>query len=230
MLAGDPDVLAGFYDARGQTVAAYCAEVCPPELVDDAALASFIDFIARIGAADRSDPDLDDLLIKGTRAAAAPRVNVERPPGPVGRILGRHNRPVDSATCRVMPELLAAFANGEFPGDEREIRRHAKSCNVCRATAARMERAEQTFASASGSGGVAPDVRDAWLRIAAAPDEVKVAGIPASSGEPEPVAVGSDTEPEPVEPKPAAESGPESPPASARRRLGRALRRLGRQH
>jgi hypothetical protein len=171
-------VLAGFYDARGQTVGAYCAEVCPPELVSEAALASLVDFMARVRAAGQSDPNLDDLLIKGTRTAASARVTVEQPPGTLGRVVGRRKpHPVDGATCRVMPELLAAYANGEFPGEDREIRRHTKGCNVCRTTASRLERAERAFADAS-VGGAPPDVREAWLEFAAAGADVDVAMPP----------------------------------------------------
>jgi hypothetical protein len=154
LLACDAEALASFYDTHSQTVLAYCGDVCPPELVEEAALASFVDFLGRLRSTSARDPDLDALLSRATRTAAAGRLEVEP---------RRAGRRVPHATCRAMPVLLGAYANREYTGDERAIRRHVKRCAVCRGTAARMERAERAFEGVAG-GRSAPGVRAALLR------------------------------------------------------------------
>jgi hypothetical protein len=142
----DADPIAGFFERRAPAVLSYCVEACPQGLIDDVARASFVDFVARVRSAADRDPDLDELLLRATRAAAAPRLRVAQPPSRLGaRLLGRTEQPAGKLTCEAMPELLAAVANGELPGDEQPVRGHLEQCRTCQATAALMRRAEQEF-------------------------------------------------------------------------------------
>src|SRR5205807_7323758 len=117
--AGDPDALAGYYDARAASVNEYCAQLCPPELVDEAVLAAFADFLGRLHTGS-PDADLDELLLRSTRTAAASRMDRPAP---------------REQECRWIPELIAARANGEFPHDEQLINKHLDRCRSCRQAA-----------------------------------------------------------------------------------------------
>ena len=77
ILADDGDAIAGFRDAHIHKIRAYCQEACPADLVEEARDAAFVDFLGRLRLSDASQTDLDDLLLKATRAAAAGRFNVE---------------------------------------------------------------------------------------------------------------------------------------------------------
>jgi hypothetical protein len=124
---GDADAFAGFYDSRIAVVRAYCDELCVPELADDAVRAAFVDFLGRLRQTDE-EIDLDELLRKAARSAAAVRMPV-----------------VPNAACAAMPELLAADANHERRGDAAAIQRHLERCASCRRTAARLMQAERAF-------------------------------------------------------------------------------------
>jgi hypothetical protein len=151
--AGDRDALTGFYDARAGYVHAYCTSVCPPEDVDDAMLAAFVEFLARAPGAGRDD-DLDLLLVKATRSSAAGRIGVHS----------------SSPVCRAMPEVLAARANGEHVREEQAFATHLDDCPTCRETATRLLDAEQSLKGEPQRGGPA-DVKEAWLEIAATAEE-----------------------------------------------------------
>ncbi|MGI8904003.1 MAG: hypothetical protein ACR2IP_10175 [Solirubrobacteraceae bacterium] len=153
ILAGDPDALAGFFDARESSVRSFCVEASPAELVEEACAAARIDFIGRLRTAreqDLSRLDLDELLLKATRSATAGRFKVQAPPLAAGRRGKWTGRPVDQATCQVMPELLAGGANGELSAGAEQLRPHVRRCPTCQGTAARMQRAERAFAEAFG--------------------------------------------------------------------------------
>jgi hypothetical protein len=206
--AGDPDAVAGFYDGRAALVTAYCAEICPPESVGEATLAAFIDFLARVRNEDVADGSLDQLLLKGTRGAAAGRAVIERP---AARFGGRGAN-VTQAICRGMPDLLAALANGELPEDESKVREHVARCETCRLTVARMEQAEHAFSTPPDGGSPAPEIRTALLDVAGRP-------IPPAPAAPDPIPPA----PAAPDPAPAAPAAPDPAPAApivVRRRTG----------
>jgi hypothetical protein len=186
ILADDADAIAGFRDAHVHKVRAYCEVACAGELVNEAELAAFVDFLARVPLSDARETDLDDLLLKATRGAAAGRFEVS--PGSGGR---RAHAKAPEHICLAMPELLAACANGELTSDERQARRHLERCPICTATVDRMNQAERRFLEARGWDEPAP--------LAGEP----VAEEPVAE---EPVAAERVTEPEPPsEPEPVAE-------------------------
>jgi hypothetical protein len=149
ILSGDQDALAGFYDGRAPSVHEYCAQVCPSEYVEEAVFASFADFLGRARAAG-AEADLDDLLRKSARTAAASRMDVSNKRDPA---------------CRSMPELIAARANGELPHDEGPINEHLERCRPCRQTAQRLVEAEDALVRPP-SRQSSNEVRTAWLVIA----------------------------------------------------------------
>ncbi len=129
LIAGrHPGTAVDYYDAKAPIVRDYCAELCPPELVDDALLGAFIDLRARAAAAPR-DADLDDLLRKAARAAAAARIQPNEG---------------FNAPCRVVPDLLGAAMSDEL-ADDRALNRHLGVCERCGAVAERFRRAEQAI-------------------------------------------------------------------------------------
>jgi hypothetical protein len=166
----DPDALASFYDERAGTVREYCMLVCLAGLVEDATFAAFIDFLGRLTEVGPG-ADLDDLLRKATRSAAAGRAEVRAEVREV--VVPARNRrsarkpapaPGPGPICQAMPELLAGYANGELSGHE-QLDEHLAGCSVCRTTATRFRRAEAAFARAPSRD---PDgeVRRVWLEIA----------------------------------------------------------------
>ena len=128
--ARDVDALAGFYDARAGYVEAYCRELCRPEKIEEATLSAFLEFVAR-ASGKAADDELDLLLVKSARGAAAARMSVD-----------------SAATeCRAMPEVLAARANGEDVRGERAFAAHLDGCEICRQTTTRLIDAEQALKS-----------------------------------------------------------------------------------
>jgi hypothetical protein len=199
ILAGDRDALAGYYDGRAASVYAYCAEVCRRDQVEQAVIASFTDFLGRVRAAGQ-EADLDELLRKSTRIAASSRMHVSG---------GR------DATCRSLPELIAARANGELPHDEGPIKAHLKRCRSCRQAAQRLVDAEDALVGPA-TRQPPEEVRAAWLLIASkdAPLDKSAEAAPQSAAEspaPEPEPPPPPPTPEPPPPPPAPEP-PEPPP------------------
>jgi hypothetical protein len=165
--ARDPDALVRFYDSHAANVRQYCAIVCPAELVDEATFVAFADFLGRLDRADAdADVDLDDLLRKATRGAAAGRAAVSGDAGSTNAPRGsrRAVRTEPEATCLAMPELLAAYASGELPRNG-QLDRHLVGCSVCRATATRLRDAEGAF-TLSARQSPPNDIRRAWIEIA----------------------------------------------------------------
>jgi hypothetical protein len=205
ILSGDQDAVAGYYDGRAPSVYAYCHEVCTRDRVEDAVLASFADFLGRLRAAG-AEADLDDLLRKSTRTAAAGRMQV-------------HSR---EATCQSLPELIAARANGELPHDEGPIKDHLEKCRACRQAAQRLVEAEDALVAPAGRQPP-EEIRAAWLLIAskgAEPAEGEAA-LETPAPEPEPPSPApAPPVPDPLPPAPAPEPpppapDPESPPQPA---------------
>jgi hypothetical protein len=163
--AGDPDAVAGFYDARAAGIREYCASVVAAELVDEATLASFIDLLGRVREANDGG-DLDELLLKATRTAAAARTRVYLPASRFGRLLGRRERPAPEAVCHSTPDLLAAEANGELAAAPAALLQHIRHCTACKTTAARIHGAEWAF-TREPAGEPGAGVRRRWLALAA---------------------------------------------------------------
>jgi len=126
--------------------------ICPSQFVDEATFVSFRDFLGRLPDAG-ADTDLDDLLWKATRGAAAGRADVRD---------GAPSEP--GATCLAMPELLAAYASGELRRNG-ELDRHLAECPVCRGTATRFRAAESAFGTDSEERPPTV-IRRAWLELA----------------------------------------------------------------
>jgi hypothetical protein len=166
--AGDPDAVAGFYDARAGAVREYCESLCPPELVDEATLAAFADFLGRVETAGEND-DADELVLKAARAAATGRVQVYAIRSRLGRLIAGPVKTVSAAECRSTPELLAAEANGELPKAPTALHEHIKLCPACKTTAARIHGAEWAF-TREPRAEPSPEVRTRWLELAARPD------------------------------------------------------------
>jgi hypothetical protein len=203
ILADDSDAIAGFRDAHIHKIRAYCEEACPADLVEEARDAAFVDFLGRLRLSDAREVDLDDLLLKATRAAAAGRFDVSAGAESGGR---RGHTKAPEQICLAIPELLAAYANGELATEERQARRHLERCPVCTATVERMNRAERRFVEARG-----------WDEPAAEADVV--------AAEPEPEPAAAEPEPEPAPPpdpapSPAAAEAPASPRVIRARRGG----------
>jgi anti-sigma factor RsiW len=166
----NPDALAKFYDERAGRVREYCVLACQAPLIEEATFAAFIDFLGRLTEAG-PEADLDDLLRKATRSAAAGRAEVRVETREVVEP-ARHRRsarkPAPTAgpgpICQAMPELLAAYANGELAGHE-QLDEHLAGCSVCRTTATRFRRSESAFTREPSR---APDeeIRRVWLEIA----------------------------------------------------------------
>ena len=161
MARGDRDAVAGFYDARAPSVREYCAELCAPELVDEAALATFVAFLGRVRDAPQ-DADADDLLRRSTRVAAASRAPA-------------------SEGCDGVAELVAARANGELPHDERTLARHLERCDHCRRLVDRLAQAEDALVR-TPTQPPSEEVRTAWLAIASR--EEPVSGAPSLAASP----------------------------------------------
>jgi hypothetical protein len=153
LAAGDRDAAAGFFDARAPSVKEYCAELCPPDQVDQATLAAFVDFLGRICTA-APDDDPDELLRKATRTAAASRMKIAEPHEP---------------TCRSIPDLIAARANAEMRRSEEPINKHLGRCDTCKSTAERLTRAEDALIR-DPSSAPPENVRRAWLQIGSRQD------------------------------------------------------------
>ena len=203
ILSGDQDAVAGYYDGRAPSVYQYCAQLCPGPAVEEAVLASFADFLGRARSAG-ADADLDDLLRKSARIAAASRMQV-----------GKSRDPI----CRSMPDLIAARANEELPYSEEGIVAHIRHCRTCRQTAQRLIEAEDALVQPA-SRQAPEEIRTAWLLIAskgAGPERsAEASAQPASEApapEPEPRPAAPEPTPQPSAPEPPPEPAAEEPPA-----------------
>jgi DNA-directed RNA polymerase specialized sigma24 family protein len=138
--SGDEDAISGFRDAHVDKVQAYCTVTCGPETAADACEAAFVDFLGRALTTPESERQLEELLLKATRSAAAARFRVPDAAPP----------PTRPELCAATPELLAARANRELPTDDHGLSAHLKHCARCRASAAQIERADAAFGAALG--------------------------------------------------------------------------------
>ena len=221
--SGDEDAIAGFRDAHVDKVQAYCTVACEPGKANDACEAAFVDFLGRALTTPESERrQLEELLLKATRSAAAARFRVpDTAPAPT--------RP---ELCAATPELLAARANGELPADDHGLSAHLKHCPRCRASAAQIERADAAFGAslgwaepvASEETGAAQQAADHGGPPAGAERGLLEADTVAA--EPSPP---SPPPPSPPLPPAATPSGPRRTVARGRRRVVSAAKRLGKQ-
>ena len=130
--------------ARRASVLAYCARLCDPASIAEAADTAFAEFRSVLEAAGPDQVvDLDRALIEATRDAAAARVE---PPEATGLVSRR-----STSTCRVMPTLLAGRASERLsPTDRDGVERHLSRCARCRWVDQRREEAEQAYAALLG--------------------------------------------------------------------------------
>jgi Putative zinc-finger len=117
---------------RKRAVEAYCAELCPPALVERTAADVLKSARARAGG-----PPSDRALLEVAREIAADRAAA--PP----------DEDSQHGDCSHTPSLLAARAGGELTGAElAQLERHLADCVWCQATELKSARAERVFATA----------------------------------------------------------------------------------
>lgn len=171
--AGDVDAVSAVYDRHASAVREYCAELLPPELVEEATFAGFVDFLGRAQRAD-PDGDADQLVRRAARTAAAARLDVPDS---------------ESAACRAVPELLAVRANGELARDDEALQAHLEGCSTCRGLADSLANAEDAFRRRP-HGDPPATLREEWIKLASAkpppvpePKPVKEPEAPSSEGD-----------------------------------------------
>jgi DNA-directed RNA polymerase specialized sigma24 family protein len=165
----DADAVGRFYAQQIPAVREFCAELCPPQRIEEAVQAAMVNFLAR--ATERpTDARPRDLLRKATREVAAGRMKLKIVAGQV----------VDPI-CLAMPELLAARANEELPGADGLVAEHLESCQICQATGARLEKAEIAFSEWSSDG---PDKRAESGDLAETPTEREATPVPPPPSDP----------------------------------------------
>ena len=138
--------------ARRASVLAYCARICDPARIAEAADAAFAGLHAALEAAPSYQTvDLERALLEATREAAAQRVDAAA--AAVGRLGSRRA----TKTCSLMPTLLAARASGRLGASDRAgVERHIARCAACRDLEQRRDEAEQAYAALTGTA-VEPD-------------------------------------------------------------------------
>ncbi|CAA9470436.1 MAG: hypothetical protein AVDCRST_MAG53-1240 [uncultured Solirubrobacteraceae bacterium] len=146
---GDPAALAALVERRANAVLAYCEAVCPPGVAERAAAEAFARFRAAVATAeDPRELDPETLLRGATRHAAASMTIT--PELPTGGLRGKlaAGRGTASETCALIPDLLAARADGLLGVADRErLSRHLERHAACRALAVAVDRAEVVYAS-----------------------------------------------------------------------------------
>src|SRR3954451_6909978 len=140
--------------ARRASVLAYCARICDPHRIAEAADAAFAELTAALEAAPSYQTvDLDRMLLEATRDAASKRIDATSPAAPGGRLRSRRS----TNTCALMPTLLAGRASGRLgAGDRAAVERHLTKCAACRELEQRRDEAEQAYNSLVGAP-VEPD-------------------------------------------------------------------------
>ena len=206
---GDPAALSGLTTRRGVAVLAYAEHVARPGRSVDAAAAAFVHFRRAVVAADDPyDVDPERTLLRGTRFAAAAAAPRELPL----RVRLRGSGAARSA-CELVPELLAARAEGELSAaDGERLGRHLTRCAPCSAAEARFRAGERAYREAPDAPPVAFAARaimEALLHCAPSTAAVREEPAPAVAVEPSPP-----VEPAPAQPAPA-EAAPELEPEPA---------------
>jgi hypothetical protein len=169
---GDPIVLAALTERRGGAVLAYCEHVAPG-VAANAAADAFARF--RRDVVDSRDPlalDPEATLVRATRLAAA--AHAPRPHVSSSGLLGRRG-----ASCALIPELLAARAEGELTmGDRARLSRHLARCAQCREADERFRRAEEAYLAAPDAPPPQPVAKELMHSLMTAAPNV----TPASAG------------------------------------------------
>jgi len=137
ILQGDRSVLAALCEWRGGSVFEYCQHVSDQQLPEQACTEAFARFRRDIAEApDAAALDLDAMLLRATRTAAARRalaVEAPRPPG-------------EAARCAAAPQAIAARENGDIsPRGRRRLASHLGDCTVCSEAEARALAAERAY-------------------------------------------------------------------------------------
>lgn len=205
---GDPAALSGLTSRRGAAVLAYAEHVARPGRSVDAAADAFARFRRAVFAADDPyDVDPERTLLRWTRFAAAAAAPCELP------LRVRLRGAGAPSACELVPELLAARAEGELSdADDERLTRHLLRCAPCSAAEARFRAGERAYRQAPDAPPV-PFASRAIMEalLYAAPT---AAGPPAvepavAAQAPPPAAV-----PEPVEAEAEAEREPAAAPVA----------------
>jgi anti-sigma factor RsiW len=154
---GEPAALGALVDRRGSAVLAYCEEVAEPEKTRAAAAEAFARFRREVVAADEPRAlDPEAVLLRGTRQAAAKAAARTVPArGMLARRLG--------TTCVLVPELLAARAEGSLTAADRlRLSHHLERCEGCREAEERFAAGERAYHEAP-SAPPPPEVADQML-------------------------------------------------------------------
>jgi len=205
---GDPAALSGLTTRRGAAVLAYAEQVARPGRSVDAAADAFARFRRAVVAADDPyDVDPERTLLRGTRFAAAAAAPRQLP------LRVRLRGSAAPSACTLVPELLAARAEGELTAaDDGRLSRHLQRCAPCAAAEARFRAGERAYREAPDAPPVAfasHAIMEALLH--AAPS---VVAAPPEAPAPQP-AVAAVPSPAVVEPEPQAETELEREPAGA---------------
>jgi hypothetical protein len=213
---GDPAALAALVERRANAVLAYCEAVCPPAVAERAAAEAFARFRAAVAAAE--DPrslDPETLLRGATRHAAASMTVTPAQTPIVGGFRGKlaAGRPTASETCALIPDLLAARADGALgSADQERLARHLERHAACRALEVAVERAEATYASPLPRTVPISALSEIMLALAAAAPitappvaDFEFADVRVAEAQAPPEVVALQPEPD------AAESPPETP-------------------
>ena len=143
--------------ARRACVLAYCARICDPTRIGEAADAAFAELLAALESApaDRA-VDLDRMLLEATRHAAAERVDATATASG-GRLASRRS----TRTCELVPTLLAGRASERLSAsDSAALERHLTKCASCRERAQRRDEAEQAYTALIGAPVEPADPRE----------------------------------------------------------------------
>src|SRR5881409_3726956 len=137
---GDRAALGALVARRGAAVLAYCDRVAAPGRALEAAGEAFAGFRREVvTAAEPRALDPEALLLCSTRRAAA--TCAPRAAAPRGTLSRRR-----AGTCALVPELLAARAEGDLTASDRmRLARHLERCDDCRAAAARFAEGERAY-------------------------------------------------------------------------------------
>lgn len=205
--------------ARRASVLAYCARICDPTRIGEAADAAFAELHAALEAAPSYRPvDLDRMLLEATRHAAAERVDATAPTSG-GRLGSRRS----TRTCELMPTLLAARESGRLSASDRAaLERHLTKCASCRDLAQRRAEAEQAYTALIGAAVEPSDPQEPFApgdpepEVFASRSEAKSAGAMAfAAAEPEAFGQEADRAPEPDDFEPEGLEDEAEPQAAA---------------
>src|SRR4051812_42878174 len=140
---GERAALTALVGRRGSAVIAYCDHMAASGRALEAAGEAFAGFRREVrDAEDARALDPEAVLLSSTRRAAA--ALAPKPEPPAG-LFGRRR----ALTCQLIPELLAARADGELSAADRlRLSRHLERCEDCREAEERFAAAERAYVEA----------------------------------------------------------------------------------